>query len=131
MHFLTLTLLIAASMFELSSQHPLPDWSNAIQLCYKLLRISAEARERFERSYADDDPNTHCIVRCGAILRGIYDDGAGVRLEQGNAQRGSDAFEALRSAYEQCAAAIRPEDYGSDHCKKGFLHVKCYLLFSG
>lgn len=134
MQFFVLSLLVSALIIGSSTGQD-PDWTSATKLCYKLLRISPEDRKRFEQSYSDDDPNTHCIVRCGGILLGIYDDDTGVRLDQVAkgvaAQDSKDALEVLRNAYEQCAAAIKPQDYGSSYCKKGFLHIKCYLLFSG
>lgn len=123
-------LLVFASLIALTLGASLPrsddDWAKIRRTCYNLLRASPEARERLDRKQFDDEPETHCLVRCGGIIAGMYDDETGTNLEAAaTLAKGRDGFEEYRAAFEECAAGVSPEQYGDDHCKKSYMLFKC------
>uniref|UniRef100_A0A1Q3FSE1 Putative salivary odorant binding protein 1 n=1 Tax=Culex tarsalis TaxID=7177 RepID=A0A1Q3FSE1_CULTA len=130
MKFYAIALLVFASIISLTLGAALPrtddDWSKIRQTCYNLLRSGPEVRERVDRKQFDDDAETHCLVRCGGIISGMYDDETGTNLEAAaTLAKGRDGFEEYRAAYEECAAGVKPEEYGDDLCKKSYRLFKC------
>lgn len=123
-------LLLFASVITLSLGASLPrtdtDWAAIRKTCYSLLRASPEVRERLDRKQFDDDHETHCQIRCGGILSGMYDDETGNNLESAaELAKGRDGFEEYKAEFEQCAAGVTPEVYGDDYCKKSYLLFNC------
>uniref|UniRef100_A0A8D8CGC4 (northern house mosquito) hypothetical protein n=1 Tax=Culex pipiens TaxID=7175 RepID=A0A8D8CGC4_CULPI len=125
-----IALLIFASIISLTLGASLPrsedDWVKIRRTCYNLLRASPEVRERVDRKQYDDEPETHCLIRCGGIISGMYDDETGTSMEAAAAlAKGKDGFEEYRAAFETCAAGVTPEEYGDDYCKKSFRLFTC------
>lgn len=125
-----LAVLLFASIISLSLGSSLPrtedDWNKLRRTCYSLLRTSPEVRERVDRKQYDDDAETHCLIRCGGILSGMYDDEAGNDLEAAaELAKGRDGFEQYKAAYGECADGVTPEVYGGDYCRKSYLLFKC------
>lgn len=123
-------LLLFASIITLALGASLPrnddDWAKIWKTCYNLLRASPDVRERLNRKQFDDDPETHCQVRCGGILSGMYDDETGTNLENVAAlAKGKDGFEEYKAAFAECMNGVTPEVYGDDYCKKSYLSFKC------
>uniref|UniRef100_A0A1Q3FT61 Putative salivary odorant binding protein 1 n=1 Tax=Culex tarsalis TaxID=7177 RepID=A0A1Q3FT61_CULTA len=137
MKIYVIALLVLTASISLTLGSSLPrtydDWAKIRRTCYQLLRTSAEVRERVERRQYDDDAETHCLVRCSGIIAGMYDDVTGTNMEAAatlaeataKLAKGENGFEKFRTAYEECAAGIKPEDYGDDYCKKSYGLTLC------
>ncbi|XP_039439208.1 uncharacterized protein LOC120420274 [Culex pipiens pallens] len=96
--------------------------------CFKLLRTSAEVRERFSRMQLGDDDGQDmtCMIRCGGIVSGMYDDEAGWNLDMAVRQaQGKTGVEQYREAFGRCAGEVQPEQYGEDYCRKSYLQFRC------
>lgn len=92
--------------------------------CFKLLRTSPEDRNYFLRDELDYEHGpSSCIQRCSLLIEGIYDDETGFDADAIIDALNMHAdekigFQRLKRYYSECAANIKPEDYGDDYCKK-------------
>lgn len=99
-----------------------------VQTCFKLFRTSSEVQEKFTKvQFRDDDgEDVTCVIRCGGIVSGMYDDESGWSVEKVVRQaEGKIGVEGYRKALEECYGTVQPEQYGDDLCKKSFLLFRC------
>lgn len=100
--------------------------------CFKLLRTSPEDRNHFLRDELDYNHGpSSCIQRCSLLITGYYDDETGLDADtmidaMNMCADEKMVFQRFKRYYSECAANIKPEDYGNDYCKKAMKHFYCY-----
>lgn len=74
----------------------------------------------------DEGQDVTCLIRCGGIVSGMYDDDSGwdVAKVLGQAD-GKSGIEEYREAFVRCSGEVGLEQYGEDYCRKSYLQFRC------
>ncbi|XP_058832154.1 general odorant-binding protein 99b-like [Topomyia yanbarensis] len=102
------------------------DYQKFIKTCGKILRTSSETYQRYKDKDFSENSELYCLIRCVGIRTGFYDDETGTNWERVEEHHsGKPGLSEYKKATQECTAALKPEDYADDYCKKSFQHFDC------